>query len=71
MLQSMGSQRLRDDLATEQQQEPWEVKMRTGKIINDTVGLQIHNFLPRNIKFKLKHSPHLSSEKLFMLIILS
>ena len=35
----MGSQRLRDDLATEQQQEPWEVKMRTGKIINDTVGL--------------------------------
>ena len=39
MLQSMGSQRLRDDLATEQQQEAWEVKKRTGKIINDTVGL--------------------------------
>ena len=55
----MGLQRLRDDLATEQQQEAWEVKKRTGKIINDTVGL----FPLKFCWLHLKTDTQLSSQK--------
>ena len=53
----MGSQRLRDDLATKQKQA-WEARMRTGKIIADTVGL-----FPLKLWLHLRTDTQLSSQK--------